>query len=416
MARLWSSAGEHSDLTQAHEVQAYDLLLKKHLNIQFRPIPTQESTASSEDLKDLTVVLVKDVSESSQIEQLERQTTAELQAIFEVMPEQFIRLGLNGTIRAQRRNDKSEDPFITEEAIGKKIQDLYIEEIGAKFQKAIEEVVASESLVMLEYSIPRQEGEQTYEARLLPLLEDQIILIIRNITEKVRLYSMAQTMDLMRNLGFIFSGIRHEIGNPINAIKMTMSVLQKNIDRYPREKVLEYIDRVLTEINRVEYLLKNLKNFNMFEEVKPVSIDLEDFMEKFLALLQKDYEKQGITIKKIYDSKAKVAFADPRALHQVLLNIMSNAAESLETIEAPLIQIITRDISGKKQIIITDNGVGIAPAKKKNIFQPFFTTKPEGTGLGLNIVQKILSRMNGTIDIRSVEHSGTTVIVSIPGG
>ena len=416
MAKLWSSAMDDLDQAQAHEVQAYDQLLNKYLNIQFRPIPTQEATSSSEDLKDLTVMLVKDVSESFQIEQSERQTTAEIQAIFEVLPEQFIRLGLDGTILDQRRRGKSEAPFITEEATGKKIQDLYVKEIGVKFQKAIEEVVASKSLVMLEYSIPRQEGEQTYEARLLPLLEDQIILIVRNITEKVRLYSMAQTMDLMRNLGFIFSGIRHEIGNPINAIKMTMSVLQKNIDRYPREKVLEYIDRTLTEINRVEYLLKNLKNFNMFEEVKPVSIDLEDFMEKFLALIQKDYEKQGISIKTIYDPKAKIAYADPRALHQVLLNIMSNAAESLETIEAPLIQIITRDISGKKQIIITDNGVGIAPSKKKNIFQPFFTTKPEGTGLGLNIVQKILSRMNGTIDIRSIEHSGTTVIISIPGG
>lgn len=416
ISKFWTTTRDKMDLTEPFELQQYDHVLKKHLNFQFRPIPTHGKNSHAEDLSDLTVVLIKDVTGPIQVEQQKRQASAEIQAIFEVLPEQFIRLALDGTILAERRGDKNEDPFISKEAIGKKIQTLYMDNINDKFRAALKRARDTKSLVMFEYSIPKPEGEQTFEARLLPLLEDQIVLIIRNITEKVRLYSMAQTMDLMRNLGFIFSGIRHEIGNPINAIKMTMSVLQKNIDRYPREKVLEYIDRVLTEINRVEYLLKNLKNFNMFEEVKPVTFSLEDFMEKFLALVQKDFEKQGIAIKTIYDPKARLGYADPRALHQVLLNIMSNAADSLENIETPLIQIITRDIAGKKQIIITDNGIGISPVQKKSIFQPFFTTKPEGTGLGLNIVQKILSRMNGTIDIRSIEHSGTTAIVSIPGG
>ncbi len=415
IAQYWPNAREKMAQGHPFELHHFDPILNRHLHIQIRPILPQILDADPDETKDLTVVLIKDITEPVQVERQKRQTTAEIQAIFEVLPEQFIRLGLDGTILAERRSGQSRDSYISHDSIGKKIQDLYITNISHKFRQAIDEVNETKTLVMIEYSIPTPEGEQTYEARLLPLLDDQIILIIRNITEKVRLYSMAQTMDLMRNLGFIFSGIRHEIGNPINAIKMTMSVLKKNIDRFDREKVLEYIERVLTEIYRVEYLLKNLKNFNMFEEVTPVEINLEDFMEKFLALIQKDYEKKGITIKTIYDPKAKLAFADPRALHQVFLNVISNAADAMFATDSPLIQVITRNIGNKKQIVITDNGIGIPSTYKKSIFQPFFTTKPEGTGLGLNIVQKILARMNGSIEIRSIENSGTTVIISIPG-
>ncbi len=91
-------------------MQQYDPLLKKHLHIQFRSIPTQAFSSKPEDFSDLTVVLIKDVTDSIQVERQKRQASAEIQAIFEVLPEQFIRLGLDGTILAERRSGMQKDP------------------------------------------------------------------------------------------------------------------------------------------------------------------------------------------------------------------------------------------------------------------------------------------------------------------
>jgi signal transduction histidine kinase/PAS domain-containing protein len=410
----WDLARQKLQRHDSFLLEQEDQILGRCLMIQFRPIPFLSSTKAPKSAV-FAVAVFEDITESTKAEAQVRLAAAELGAIFEALPEQFIRLDLSGRILAERMGSKDASFISVRESRGKKIQDIYPSPIGSKYNKAIIEVNRSRSLVMIEYTMDTDQGEQTIEARLLPLLDDQIIVINRNITEKIKLLSMAQTVDLMNNLGYIFSGIRHEIGNPINAIKMTISVLQKNLDKYPQEKIIEYTERVLTEINRVEYLLQNLKNFNMFEEVKPTAVPLAAFMEKFLALIRSDFEKKGVRIKSSFDPAIGSGYTDPRALHQVLLNIISNASDALEGAEDPriLIQLKERE-GGRKLIIVEDNGRGMAPGQQKNIFQPFFTTKPNGTGLGLNIVQKILSRMGGSIEIDSEEGVGATVTISIP--
>lgn len=410
----WESARERLLKNDSFSLEKNDRMLGRYLLIQFRPIPFFSSPDTPKKAV-FAVAVFEDITESMKAESQIRQAAAELEAIFEALPEQFIRLDLSGTILSERMASSTEFFISVKEFYGKKIQDIYPAPIGGKYKKAIATVKKTGSMVMIEYAIETDQGDQTFEARFFPLLDDQIIVINRNITEKIKLLSMAQTMDLMKNLGYIFSGIRHEIGNPINAIKMTISVLKKNIDKYSQEKVLEYVDRVLTEINRVEYLLQNLKNFNMFEEVKPIEVQLNEFMEKFLALITNDFEKKGIQIKSSFDLAIGGAYTDPRALHQVLLNVISNASDALEEVENPQIFIQIRKKRDKKQIVIRDNGLGIPSPQKRHIFQPFFTTKPKGTGLGLNIVQKILSRMDGSIDIDSRDNVGTTVTISIPG-
>ncbi|MCP5103528.1 MAG: HAMP domain-containing histidine kinase, partial [bacterium] len=260
------------------------------------------------------------------------------------------------------------------------------------------------------------EGEQIFEARFLPLHGRQVDIILRNITENKRLMTIAETMNLMENLGYIFSGIRHEIGNPINAIKMTVSVLKNNLDGFSRERVMEYMDRVLSEINRVEYLLKNLKSFNMFEELNMMDIRLPEFMDKFLGLVRNDFERKGAKIEYYMHPDVETACGDARALHQVLLNILSNAADALAGIENPLISISVVKVGESVRVTVSDNGPGIPEVHRNDVFKPFFTTKSTGTGLGLNIVQKIITRMGGTVKIAGRRDLGTAVVITIPGG
>ncbi len=166
-----------------------------------------------------------------------------------------------------------------------------------------------------------------------------ILSVFWDITEKIRLESIAEAANLMENIGYIFSGIRHELGNPINSIKMTLGILANKIETSPRETVKKYIEWAATEVSRVEYLLKALKNFNMYETPELQNVRMDAFMDRFLSLVAGDFEEKGIGIESLVHPGAEWGYIDPRALQQVMFNIMSNASEALAGRENPRIVI-----------------------------------------------------------------------------
>ncbi len=125
----------------------------------------------------------------------------------------------------------------------------------------------------------------------------------------------------MDNIGYVFSGVRHEIGNPINSAKMSLSVLQHKLDTASKETIRDYVDRAMGEIGRVEQLLKSLRNYNLYEKQEQENLNIADFLEKFLLLVTEDFGKKGIAIRREVKADSLKIVADPRALQQVLLNI-----------------------------------------------------------------------------------------------
>jgi two-component system NtrC family sensor kinase len=166
----------------------------------------------------------------------------------------------------------------------------------------------------------------------------------------------------------------------------------------------------------MEYLLKSLKSFNMFERLHICNVDLPSFMKKFLPLVKNDFEKRNIKIKTIFSPDVKYARVDPRTLQQVMLNIMINAYDALNDSERPKIVITIKKRGGLIWINIMDNGCGMTWEQQRNLFRPFYTSKSQGTGLGLTLTKKMLAQMNGNISISSIKNKGTTVTISIPEG
>ncbi len=242
------------------------------------------------------------------------------------------------------------------------------------------------------------------------------ILIIQDITEKSRLESIAEAVEMMNNIGYIFSEIRHELGNPTNSIKMTMEVLRNNIHKYSKETILNYVDRALADLGRVEYLLKSLRSFSLYENLNVKNHHMPSLVEKFLSLVERDSANKGIAIKTRIEPDVLYGLADQRALQQVMLNILSNAVDAVIGRDSPEIVISMRKAGKLVLIIFEDNGCGIPENQKNNLFKPFFTSKSEGTGLGLAIAKKMLAKMSSAIDVRSEENVGTTVTISIPEG
>jgi PAS domain S-box-containing protein len=242
------------------------------------------------------------------------------------------------------------------------------------------------------------------------------VYVLRDVSERVRLESIAESVNTMDNIGFVFSGVRHEIGNPVNSINMILGILRNKLEVLPTEAVREYLVRMAEQVGRVEYMLRSLKSFNLYETQQPHPFQAASFFENFLPLIRSDFETKGITIE-IKNGPANLRiYADPRALQQSLLNVLTNAADALSGCRDPKITLSVQSSGGMIVIRIEDNGCGIPEDKLQSIFKPFFTTKPEGTGLGLVIVKKMLANMNGTIDIESRKDEGTRVTIALPEG
>jgi len=403
----WPTIREQLEKGETYAYSAFDSHFDRFLRFEFHPL-TGLSRTVTDSYTPRAIAVVSDVDVYLKL----GQNTAELRAIIETLAGEYWRLSANGTILDFYRGNPQSSffPFTLEK--GDQIDKLLPPEISGRFQEAIRQVLASKETIDLEYRLPNPSGEDIFEVRFVPLLEDQIIMSNRNITEKARLESIAHSVDTMHNFGFIFSGIRHEIGNPINSIKMAVSVLRDGLEKYSKERIGEYIERIMSDINRVEYLLNSLKSFNMFEDLTPRPVSLTQFMGDTISLVRNDFDKRGIEIRIDFDNDQDEVRLDPRALHQVMLNLLSNAADALEGRDKKRITCQVTKKGNKLTITIEDNGCGMNHGQQEQLFRPFFTSKPHGTGLGLVIVRKLLTKMNGSIKIESREETGTRVILT----
>ncbi len=242
------------------------------------------------------------------------------------------------------------------------------------------------------------------------------ILLLTDITERKQMETIIEAKNLNENLGYIFSGIRHEIGNPVNSLKMALTVLNKSIETYDRKTISEFVDRSLQEVIRIEYLLKALKNFSLYESPDLRNIQVDHFIKNFVPLVQDDLKSRNIDLRTIIGQGVQAIHTDARALHHILLNLLTNAADAVEGQDTPRIIISITNSSPWVTIKVDDNGCGIPESEQKNLFKPFFTSKVKGTGLGLVIVKKMLMKLNGNIKLQSDAHFGTTVTVNLPEG
>jgi signal transduction histidine kinase len=227
------------------------------------------------------------------------------------------------------------------------------------------------------------------------------------VTKERRLEALAEAVESMNSLGYVFSAVRHELGNPVNSVKMALTVLRANLSRFGLHQVEQYLDRSLSELGRVEDLLSSLKSYSLYEDVSPGPLLLDRFVSDFVRVFGDDYRRRGIDLSLEAGVGDLTVFADPRALRQILLNLVANAVEAVAENERPVVRLVTAPSAGGASLRVIDNGCGMTDEVLKNLFKPFHTTKAKGTGLGLVISSKMMARMEGLIDVDSRTGNGT---------
>ncbi len=312
--------------------------------------------------------------------------------------------------------------YTKKEALGRTVQFLDSGKHDEAFYRHLRETLRSDSVWRGQLINRKKDGSLYFEDCTFSPVKDEsgrvinFVSVKRDVTEKLRLESIAEAVNTMNSIGYVFSGVRHEIGNPINSAKMSLHVLQHKLDSASKEAIRNYVERALGEISRVEQLLKNLKNYNLYETPELENLNLTAFLDKFLQLVSADFKMKGIVVTHTVESGADRIIADSRALQQVLLNLLTNAADALDGRPNPAITIKATRQDNRVLLQIADNGYGMTEKQQQDLFKPFHTSKSQGTGLGLMIVKKMLTRMNSEIAITSVHNQGTVANIYLPEG
>lgn len=228
----------------------------------------------------------------------------------------------------------------------------------------------------------------------------------RSRNELQRMSEHVKRMEKMASLGEMAAGLAHEIKNPLASLSGSIQVLREENRFDPERDNLMRI--VLRETDRLTSLVSDFLLFAKPPAGKRESIRLDEAINEILELFQKDSAiQENLTIERNLISDIFVEM-DPIHLRQILWNLLLNGAEAIEGEGRITIQMINQK-NKWIQIVLTDNGAGIAPENVDAIFDPFYTTKQSGTGLGLSIVYRILEHYGGRLDIESTEGQGTSV-------
>lgn len=212
-------------------------------------------------------------------------------------------------------------------------------------------------------------------------------------------------------LGQLAAGMVHEIRNPLTAIGGFLQLLQNYLKGKPKE---EYIPIMLSELNHANRLISEFLQFAKPGFAKRNKCSIVEIIKDVVMLVESEALSHQFDIEVDLDVSIPKVIGDSGQLKQVFINIMKNAFDALSEGGKIFIQTTWSELEGFVQIYIRDTGVGIDEETIKNMFNPFFTTKENGTGLGMFTSKKIIDNHGGRIEIQSEPGKGTTVIVLLP--
>jgi signal transduction histidine kinase len=223
--------------------------------------------------------------------------------------------------------------------------------------------------------------------------------------------TQAQLMhqDKMAGFGLLAAGIAHEVGNPLTSISTIVQVLErKNPDDYTKDK----LGLVAGQLSRIQGIVRELTAFGRPASQERSRFAIHEIVEEAMNIAKYYKGTKSRTIRVEVPRDLPVLFGVRDQLVQVVFNLVLNAIDA--TRKGGLIEVTATRVDGVVEVAVRDDGTGIDPAHEARIFRPYFTTKRQGTGLGLFVTQRIVSEYGGGVDFTSAAGEGTTFRVRLP--
>ncbi|PET94531.1 PAS domain-containing sensor histidine kinase [Bacillus cereus] len=349
-----------------------------------------------------------DITKRKRMEEKLKQTSSELELIFKAIPDLYFLSELDGTIKDCKVNSVSKFYVPIEEFIGKKFQEILPVPIIKQFEKAINQIKTSSAPVLIDYSLQLDDEIYYFEARLLPLFEDKIMIIVRDITERTITTELLKKSDTLNAVGQLAAGVAHKVRNPLTVIKGFMQLLQQEVG-----KDKECLSLILSEISSIEKVIQEFlsiakPNAAVFEPKNLCTI-----LDNVVDLISTQAIMKNIRITLNVDAENLLVECCEIQLKQVFYSILQNSIEAIQNGQEIIIS-VKKHNSTEIKISILDKGIGIPSERIKRLGEPFYSTKEKGTGVGLMMSYRIIESHGGKISIKSQVGKGTTVTLFFP--
>ena len=236
------------------------------------------------------------------------------------------------------------------------------------------------------------------------------VLLFRDLTSIKEIEDELRREEHIKTLGELSASIIHDIGNPLAGISNLVEIMgDKTYDIDSRTRALRVLENEIRDLNK---LVISFLEFSRIPKLEKEKTDMIDLIENVMNLLRPEIISKDINIKKRFSNQSLNINIDRGAIKQVLLNILKNSIQAVGRNGEIGIEIVKDN--RQVQVMIRDNGVGISNEKLDTIFNPFYTTKKDGIGLGLSIVYKLIKDHKGQISAKSGLGIGTEFIITLP--
>jgi signal transduction histidine kinase len=242
---------------------------------------------------------------------------------------------------------------------------------------------------------------RSWHAVLAPLPDGGATLVLEETTQKERNRREMDRLNRLAEIGQMTAAIAHEIRNPLTSIRSAAQMIQQLPDA--SEEFAKIIEHEALKLNE---LCSEFLNFAKPLELRNRDVDLAEIVQHMRKLMEPQFISKGVSLDVQIGGQLPIIHGDPLRLEQVLQNLMLNALEASAPGGA-----VTLGLSDSG-IWVEDQGCGMAPEQVNRLFTPFFTTKPQGTGLGLSTVKKIVDAHGASIQVRSNQGQGTRFEIS----
>ena len=306
-----------------------------------------------------------------------------------------------------------------EDVAGRPFADFVTPDCRARLLGTLREAFASRSegglVEYLRTGCPPEEAPTEMRFKVVELSQVPVTIgICRDISRRVAMENRLRENERMAYVGQIAASLSHEIRNPLSTCTLNMMILQEKLqlDGFDRRR----LEITVRELTRLEEILHQLLDMTRPLNLETKLVDLSHVARDCVDLLAGRIQEAGIALRQRHARELPLVMADFGKMEQALLNLMLNAMESLGA--GGCLTIWTRRVPGEGPRLVEmgvhDNGPGIAPEVRPQLFTPFVTNKSRGTGLGLSIVKRILEAHGGSVLVKGRQQVGTAFIMRLP--